>query len=330
MVKQIKNKKPEGPAAELAEASASAAPPVVAATSETETETATDPNARPPAVAAHVASKPAPHVADVDNPPPSNVSSLAKDKAKLVLEVKRLGKDNGSGKKSMVALAERVVEASNDGIIGTDDAEKIYEMFRKESAAAQGLLAAADQEVSSAAVGASKLRKLIEMGKGMHDDAWPVLEMGRDMHIQAMATDDKKLLKVKSTYEALISICREQLKDERKGIKLNEEDLRGVLFNEENDKGDATGLDLAKQALKTLENAERGKKATSTKPARDPLSHENLKEAILHLQVLIGEQDPAYFAKEQEAAAKAQADADKAAEKAAAIKNKVAAFARFS
>ena len=241
-------------------------------------------------------------------------NALVREKAKLLTDVGRLGRDNGNGKRSLVALVERVVEASNQGVCGTDDAERIYKKFRDEAAKSGGALAAAEQDDASMKVQVSKLRRFIEVGKGF-DDPWTIFEMARDMHTQAMACDDKKDLRVKSTYEALVSVARRQLDEERKGVPLTEEDIRDVLFKPAEDKKETTALDMVKAALKSVMHAIEGRKASGEKAAREPLHHDNLLEAEAHLKQVIADLDPEFFAEEEKKRAEAEEKARKAAEK---------------
>ena len=206
-------------------------------------------------------------------------NGLVRDRAKLLTDVGRLGKADGSGKASKVALAERVVEAAENGIIGTDDAERLYEKFRKASADAAGKLAADEQSKDSKDVQVSKLRRFIEVGKAF-DNPWDIFETAVDMHVQALGGDDKKLLRVHSCYESLVSVARAQLRDQAKGIKLSEDEIRKVLFKEYEEPKETTGLDLVKHALKNLEQAMNGRKAGTDRLAREPLHHDNLLEAV--------------------------------------------------
>jgi hypothetical protein len=238
-------------------------------------------------------------------------NGLVRDRAKLLTDVGRLGKADGSGKASKVALAERVVEASENGIIGTDDAERIYEKFRTASAAAAGKLAADEQSKDSRDVQVSKLRRFIEVGKAF-DNSWNIFETAVDMHVQALGGDDKKLLRVHSCYESLVAVARAQLRD-RWGIKLSEDDIRKVLFKEYEEPKETTGLDLVKHALKNMEQAMSGRKAGTDRPAREPLRHDNILEAVGHIRFVISELDPEFFAKEE-------------AERAAAEKKELAAI----
>lgn len=256
-------------------------------------------------------------------------NALVQDMSKLLTAVGKLGRDNGQGKKSMVALAERVMEAAIHGIVGSDDAEKIYTKFRKESANASGFLKAAEQGNDSMQAQVSKLRRFIEMGKGLPDDAVAIIEMARDMHVQALSNDDKKYLRSKGTYDALVSVARAQLADERKGIPLDEEAVRAILLVDEADKHDTTGLDMLKTALRNIENAIAGKKASTTKPERAPIQHDNVTEAALHIRQALYELDPVWAKEQDEAAAAAAKEEEEKAAKAAAAeqaKVKVAAF----
>ena len=241
-------------------------------------------------------------------------SEAARQKAKLLSRVGSLGKDYGNGKKSLVALVEVVVEAAADGVIATDDAERIYTKFRKEAAEKAGLFAAAEQANESLKVQVSKLRKIIEVSKAI-DRPWDMFEMARDMHVQAMQGDDKQFLRVKSTYEAMVNVAREQTKDSNKGITLTEEQIHKTLFKDETEKKETTGLDIIKQALKLVTSALDGKEATADKPARDPIAHDNLIEAEAQLKAVINELDPEFFPAQEKAKAEAEAKAKATADK---------------
>jgi hypothetical protein len=239
--------------------------------------------------------------------------------AKLLSDVGALGRAEGGGARAGVAMLERVVDAGCDGIIGTDGAEKIYDKFRNEAAKARGKDVADAQGDASKKVQVSKLRQIIEVAVSLGEPAKGMFLMARDMHVQFMSGDDKKNLKVKSTYEALVNVAREQLKDEHKGEALNEEQIAGTMFKD-TEQEEVTGLDLVKRALKSVENAMAGAKSTDSKPAREPLSHENLSEAEAHLRFVIEQLDSEFFKKEQEAE---QARAAKAAEKEAKAAEKL-------
>jgi hypothetical protein len=223
-------------------------------------------------------------------------NAIMRDRAKAFTKVGALGRENGQGKKSLVALVELVVSLSSEGVLVPDDATKIYQKFRDEAAKSAGRYAAPEQSADSLKANASKLKQIMECGAKIMDVA-DVFSLARDMHIQALGNDDKARLKSKGTYEALVNVAREQLKDHHKGIALTEDEILEVLFNEESERKPKTALDFVKDGLVACEKARAGKKAKGDDPGRAPLDHGNLDGAIAHLLQCLAELDPEFTAK---------------------------------
>lgn len=228
-------------------------------------------------------------------------NAYERDRAKVFADVGKLGRENGQGKKSLVALCEKLVQAAEGGFIVPDDAEKFYKKFRDESAKASGKFAAADQDGNSLKANVSKLRRLIIVGSmwggfaesdGAFTSPWDMFEMARDMHVQSSAGEDRDLLRSKGTYETLVNVARRQLDEKQRNVVLTEEDVRQVVHLEEHDVADKTALDFVVDALIAAEKALKGKRDTPKKAGRAPLDHGNLEDAIAHLRHTIADIDP--------------------------------------
>lgn len=234
----------------------------------------------------------------------------------LLLDVGKLGRDQGDGKKAIVALAERIVEAASAGVVGTDNAEQIYKRFRDEANRRSGNTVPKEQDDNSFKSQVAKMKNLILIGQGLHEQAWPVLEMARDMHVSAMQSEDKNNLKVKSTYEAILSVCRAQLDDAVKGVPLTEEAIADILFKSEATE-EKTGYDLLNDAYVAMEKAREGKEAKADKPGRAPVWDDYLQVTHDNLGDWLRANHPSFAANEAKAAEEAARKAQTAEEKAA-------------
>lgn len=281
-------------------------------------------------------------VTDMSN----SANNLVRMKGLLLKDVTKLGGEKGAGDKSMIALVDRVLEASGEGVIGGNDAAEIYDRYRDAAAKKLGDFAAPDQGKGTYKAQVSKLRQIIECGKV--DGAKDVFAYARELHVQFMKSEEKGMLREKGTYSALVNVAREQLKDIHKGTPLSEDEIRGVLVKEEDDNEPDTALDVVISALKKVDLALNGRKSTESREGMDPLMDvnnpesrdEHLLEAREYLKQVIANHDPEYFNRiEAEEAAKtaeanekarlkAEAEAEKAAKKVIADAEKAAAKAK--
>ena len=138
-------------------------------------------------------------------------------------EIEKLGIAHGSGKKSMISLAERITEAAMNKTISATDAEAIYDNFR-EAADTKGQLedagvipdaaveenAPIESSEDSRTTQLSKLRNFIELGNKFDDKqsggAADLIRRARNIHI-GLLSKDRKTLKKGSTYTILVSVA---------------------------------------------------------------------------------------------------------------------------
>lgn len=245
----------------------------------------------------------------------SNSDNAKEQRRKLLKKVFTIGEVNGKGATSLVALAETVVTGACDDAFKLHDAKAIYESFRKGKVKAAGTM---DVPEKSEPVQVSKLGVFIRLGlendriiesDGVITNAMDLFHTVKDKHVQYLKTDESKRLRLRSTYEALLSVSRAQI-DKAGGKWLTEDQIDGLLMNDDADKKDKTAIDILKDALNLLEKARNGKADTAEKAGRAPLQHENLDHAIGHTIAVIAEFEPEFMAERD---AKAKAAAEKAA-----------------
>lgn len=259
---------------------------------------------------------------------------------KLKQEVAKLGMLHGGGKTSMIALAEAVVEAAQDGAITPEQTSEIYDKF-KEGVTKASTYEDAGEVPDEAAMGAapaksieqqlSKLRQFVYLGNKYESDALDLIRKARNMHIELLRTaganpEAKKGIKPGSTYSVLVDVARLQLKKQKDAVEagkksgqkhtglapiVSDDELRALMTQEVREPVDKTGED---KLLDTLILARATYKGSDK---RNAITSEELANAIEWLRQALAKADPdmlaQYDADEAAAAqAKAQAAADKA------------------
>lgn len=269
----------------------------------------------------------------------NNSKDLKRDRAKVLAEARKLGTDKGNGSKSLVALALLVTQKAMDGsvvpqtTVGTTtipgDAEPIYRAFRDQAAKAAGHFAAKEQDDASLKVNVSKINAFLRLGvlaerinpneddESGFLDAVDLMTRAMELHIQYLGGTEKKNLKVKSTYEALLTVARAQMNDEKLGGHwMHSEALSGLLLHEDSEPKVVTGLDLLKAGLEKLEYARVGKPDTEKRAGRAAIEEVELDNAIGWTLQLVAKLDPAWVAKREKDEADRQAKlAENAAKK---------------
>ena len=261
-----------------------------------------------------------------------------------------LGAQHGAGKTSMIALAEVVTEAAQDNVLTPDLVGDVYDKFREgvtakstyEDAgvvpdeAAMDRIGNVDQDKSREQQ-LSKLRQFIHLGNKYDSDALDLIRKARNMHIDLLrqalgSADAKKGVKPGSTYAILVDVARAQLKKQKDAIEagkkpgatkhtglaplLTDAELSAIMTQPVNDKGPMTGEEKLLSAYLTALAAEKG--GTN----RNPVPSDELSNAIQWLKAalaitapdLLQEHEDGIAQSEQDAAAKAQAKADREAE----------------
>lgn len=249
-------------------------------------------------------------------------SNIKADIRKYMSLVGNIGREHGTGKRALLSLALTIVEGATEQIIKPDSAEAFYKKFRdssdKKATVADGAVVSEANEGSMKAQ-VSKLRSFIKFGNEYRDDGSEIMNRAADVHTRLAADkDDRKTLKLTSTYSALVSVAREHMKDDRKGVGMTEEELRAFFVGAET--AEKTGADYIESAIKAIKQAQKGREATETKPeARDPIEHAGLDRALDELKKVLLDVDPAAHAELIKAEEKAnEKEAKAAAEEAAA------------
>lgn len=254
-------------------------------------------------------------------------NNLKAEVKKVFSEIAAIGREYGSGKKALMNLALKVTEAAQNQIIksvkGEKDpiARKLYTRFRENSdrraVTDTGVVIGAESSEGSVKAQVSKLNTFIKFGNEYRDDAVTILELAADVHGKLMANEtDRKMLKLTSTYSALVSVAREQLKEERKGQPMTEEELQQLFLGDEPKA--KTGADFVEQAIRAIRSAQKGKAPTDNDPAgRDPVEHDGLDVAMTHLRQALADIDPDRFnamvtAEQKQADAEAKAATEEA------------------
>lgn len=284
---------------------------------------------------------------------PRSVSPKAQYNA-LKTKVMKLGETYGGGKTSMIALAEVVTEAAQDGAITVEQVPEIYDRF-KAGATKASTYEDAGEVSDEAAMGMapaksieqqlSKLRQFVIVGTKYESDALDLIRKARNMHIELLraANGDaelKKGVKPGSTYSVLVDVARAQLKKQKdaveagkkSGVKhtglapvLTDEELRAIMTQEVKEPVDKTGED------KLLDTLILAKATWKGSDKRNAITCEELGNAIEWLRAALAKVAPDMLSKhdaeEAEAAetrrkaAEAKAEAERVkAEKAAAPK----------
>jgi hypothetical protein len=262
-----------------------------------------------------------------------------------------LGAMHGAGKTSMIALAEVVTEAAQEGVITPDLVGEIYDKFREgvtakssyEDAgvvpdeAAMDRIGNTDQDKSREQQ-LSKLRQFIHLGNKYDTDALDLIRNARNMHIgllrQALGSAEvKRGIKPGSTYSILVDVARAQLKKHKDAAEavrkaggkptglapvMNDDELMTLMSQEVKDTAPMTGEEKLLAAYLTALAAEKGGKE------RNPVPSDELANAILWLRQalavtapdLLKEHEDGIAQAEQDKAAKEQAKAEREAEKA--------------
>jgi len=266
--------------------------------------------------------------------------------------VTALGAQHGAGKTSMIALAEAVTEAAQDGVINDQQTGEIYDKFR-EGVVAKSTYEDAGVVPDEAAMERapkengdksrdqqlSKLRQFIYLGNKYETDALDLVRKARNMHIdllrQAAGSDEaKRGVKPGSTYSILVDVARAQLKKQkeaveagkRSGVKhvglapvLTDAELSALMTQKVQETAPMTGEEKLLAAYITAKAAEKGYKD------RNPVPSEELTNAIEWLRQaliktapdLLKEHEAKLAAAEHERMQAAQAKAQREAERAA-------------
>lgn len=272
---------------------------------------------------------------------PRTVSPKAQYNA-LKGKVQKLGELHGGGKTSMIALAEVVTEAAQDGALTVEQVPEIYDRF-KAGATKASTYEDAGEVSDEAALGAapaksieqqlSKLRQFVILGGKYESDALDLVRKARNMHIELLraANGDaevKKGIKPGSTYSVLVDVARAQLKKQKdaveagkkSGVKhtglaplLSDNELRSIMTQEVKDPVDKTGED------KLLDTLILAKATAKGSDKRNAITCEELDNAISWLRAALGKVAPDLLAQHESDIAQAeQARVDAAAAKAEA------------
>jgi hypothetical protein len=270
----------------------------------------------------------------------------------LKTKVQKLGELHGGGKTSMIALAEVVTEAAQDGAITVEQVPEIYDRF-KAGVTKASTYEDAGEVPDDAAMGQapaksieqqlSKLRQFVILGGKYESDALDLIRKARNMHIELLraANGDaevKKGIKPGSTYSVLVDVARGQLKKQKEAVEagkksgvkhtglaplMSDDELRGLMTQEVNEPVDKSGEDYL---LDTLVKAKATQKGSTT---RNAITSEELANAIEWLRAAMAVADPDALAKydaDEAAAAQAKVDAATAKAEAERVKAEKAAM----
>lgn len=258
-------------------------------------------------------------------------------------EVGAIGNEHGIGKKALLGLALKITEGAAEQIIKPEHADDFYKKFRensnKKAVVSDGTVIVEGENAGSLKAQVSKLRAFIKFGNGYSDGATEIMDRAIVVHAGLMANPaDKKMLKLKSTYSALVAVAREQLSNEKlKGVGMSEDELRQFFLGEEQQA--KIGADYIVSAIKAIRQAKKGKDAKEDDgvltEGRAPIGHAGLDRAIDELRQVLADVAPAHYealaaadAKETEkanAVASAEAIAEAQAEESETDQEEVAA-----
>lgn len=219
-------------------------------------------------------------------------------------EVGAIGNEHGIGKKALLGLALKIVEGAGEQIIKPEHAEDFYKKFRensnKKAVVSDGTVIVEGENAGSLKSQVSKLRAFIKFGNGYSDGATEIMDRAIVVHAGLMASPaDKKSLKLKSTYSALVAVAREQLSNEKlKGVGMSEDELRQFFLGEE--AAPKQGADYIVTAIKAIKQAQKGKDAKDEDgvltEGRAPVEHAGLERALDELRQVLADIAPAHLA----------------------------------
>jgi hypothetical protein len=247
--------------------------------------------------------------------------------------VTALGAQHGAGKTSMIALAEAVTEAAQDGVINDQQTGEIYDKFREgvtakstyedagivpDEAAMEripGVDKSRDQQLS-------KLRQFIHLGNKYESDALDLVRKARNMHIdllrQAVASPEAKSgVKPGSTYSILVDVARAQLKKQKDAIEagkkagvkhtglapvLTDAELNDLMTVEVTSSAPMTGEEKLLAAYITAKAAEKGGKE------RNPVPSDALSNAIEWLRQALATTAPELLKEHEDKLAQSEHD----------------------
>jgi hypothetical protein len=223
---------------------------------------------------------------------------LARNKSKFLVEVGKIGQQDGQGKKAILNFAETIVEGAMELAIVEKDAERFYKKFRdasdKKAQLDGGVTMAPAADAKSIKQQAAKMLPLIKLGHAFRDEdakATDIVRRARNLHLQLMASpDEKKLLKLKSTYPAILSVAVAQL-DEKKGFRgvpMTEDQMRSVMQGERRSRP-ARIMCWPHQSCR---ERSQGKAVSDDSEGREPIEHDGLVEGIQSLHAVLGDIDP--------------------------------------
>ncbi len=209
-----------------------------------------------------------------DAPPAMGDNNPEALKRKFLRRVRQYGEQSGAGDQSRVSLALDAVRAASDGLIGTDDAEEVYELFQQGKFKKRGEIY---EKEGSFKQQVSKIRQVIRVGAELFDDGVDVLQRAYDLRVLAAKNDETRKALKGSTFDFLIDVSRRQNDESQAGVALTDDEIHGIMFP---DKKDRTRIDEIKSILKRLEGWRDGKKATDTKEGVPADDNQNLEAMI--------------------------------------------------
>jgi hypothetical protein len=252
-----------------------------------------------------------------NNNPPATPSIKAQYNA-LKRVVIGLGAQHGAGKTSMIALAEAVTEAAQDGVVTPEQTGEIYDKFR------EGVKAKSEYEDAgevpdeatmerlptedadkSREQQLSKLKRFILLGNKYQNDALDLMRRARNVHLDLLRQGNRKSIKPGSTYTVMVDIARAQLGRQDDAVKkakaagqkfqgladvLTDNELNGLMTQEVKDKEALTGADKILNAIKEAKAARNGG------ADRNPVPSQELDNAIDWLIAALHATDPALLA----------------------------------
>jgi hypothetical protein len=261
-----------------------------------------------------------------------------REKNALLREVGKIGEQYGAGKTSMISLAEAVVEAAQAKTIGPNDADEIYQRFKK-GADAKAVLddagiipdeatvekSAIVTEDKSKTQQTSKLRTFIKLGNQYEDEASDLIRRARNAHLE-MLKGDRKLVMAGSTYTVLNGVAAQHIGEKgkaRNNTIMDDGELRSFMSVEPRD---TKVKDSAQKLLDALVTAEAARRGSDERAA---ITSSHLDDAIESMRMAFGdiehgeglktldEYDAKIAKREKDAQDKADRKAQAEAEKAA-------------
>lgn len=232
------------------------------------------------------------------------LNEIEKRRETLLKQIRDYGNAALQGENSLINLAETLVDGAVENVFTTDSGRKVksdaviaYETFRNPNAGRKNAPQRIEtQSPTSFQSNAKKLDNFIKLGQHYRAKGKKFFNDAKDVH-EAMMRDEqeRKSIKLKATYEAVLHLVRQQLKrgDATTAPIMTSDEMRTSLRKDEPDA--KTGIDLLADAYIAMKKAHEGGKADLTRgiEEREAIKDPRLKQVMDDLYAFVRDLDAA-------------------------------------